>query len=385
MYSSKNHPKTHSFDLVGEYKNTIKTIEELEQFIPLTAEERETLQKVVDIHPMAITPYYLSLIDPEDPEDPIRKLVVPSADELSNLGSYDPSGESENTKQSGLQHKYEQTALILTTKQCMAYCRFCFRKRFVGVADNEILRDIKAARNYVQKHTEITNVLLSGGDPLSMGNEWVERYLEAFMSIDHVDYVRIGTRVPVVLPQRISEDGELQELFSRYSTPDKRLHIVTHFNHPKEITPESIRAIDTLYACGVPVHNQTVLLKGINDNPDVLADLFNSLVSIGVNPYYLFQCRPVRRVLHFQLTLEEGLTILEEAHKKMSGLAKRFKYAMSHRSGKVEILGSDDDHIYFKYHQAKNPAHSGKFFKVDRMPEACWLDDFPGWKHGNIG
>jgi KamA family protein len=360
MYSSKNNSEPHSsFDLVGEYKNTITTIEELEQYIPLTDEERETLQQVVEIHP--------------------------SAEELSNLGSYDPSGESENVKQSGLQHKYAQTALLLTTKQCMAYCRFCFRKRFVGVTDEEVVRDIKAARDYVLKHKEITNVLLSGGDPLSMSNEWVERFLEAFMSIDHLEYVRIGTRVPVVLPQRISEDENLKELFSRYSTPEKRLHIVTHFNHPNEITPETIKAVNTLYESGVPVHNQTVFLKGINDDPDVLAKLFTSLVSIGVNPYYLFQCRPVRRVLHFQLTLEEGLTILEEAHKKMSGLAKRFKYAMSHRSGKVEILGFDEEHIYFKYHQAKNPDNSGKFFKLKRKPDACWLDDFPRWKHGVTG
>ncbi|MHC1598207.1 MAG: KamA family radical SAM protein, partial [Candidatus Methanofastidiosia archaeon] len=272
----------HKYDLAGELEHNITTLDELENYISLEKKEKNSLFKIIKTHPMSITRYYLSLIDPNDPTDPIRKMVVPSVDELSRIGSFDTSGEKINTKAIGLQHKYMQTALILTTNKCPSYCRFCFRKRLVGFSDKEIISNFNVAQKYISEHTEINNVLLTGGDPFSLENHIIEHFLESFATIDHLDFVRFGSRIPVVLPQRISEDKELQDIFLKYSTPGMRIHVVTHFNHPNEVTKEARVAIDVLLKCGVPVHNQTVLMKGVNDSPEVIAKLQNMLVSAGV-------------------------------------------------------------------------------------------------------
>lgn len=243
---------------------------------------------------MRISPYYLSLIDWNDPDDPIRKMAVPSDEEMNLEGFYDTSGEAENTKMHGLQHKYSETALILATNRCAMYCRHCFRKRLVGLPSEEILRHFEEAAEYISEHEEINNVLISGGDPLVLKNEIIERFLEKLEKIDHISFIRIGSRVPVTLPTRLS-DPKLQAIFRKYSRSDKRLHVVTQFNHPREITSQSIRAVNNLLKAGVLISNQTVLLRGVNDSPHTLASLMNKLVSIGVTPYYVFQCRPDRK------------------------------------------------------------------------------------------
>ncbi len=363
-------------DWLKELKRNITTLEELKAYLPLDPEEEAALRRVLNLHPMSIPRYYLSLINPEDPEDPIRKMAVPAAQELVAEGEYDTSGEHENTKLPGLQHKYAQTALILATTRCAMYCRYCFRKRLVGLKSQEVIRRLEAAAEYIRQHPEINNVLISGGDPLTLPNDLLEQFLKTLTPIPHLRFVRIGSRVPVTFPFRILWDDELISLFRRYSRPEKRLFVVTHFNHPREITPESTEAVARLVDAGVIVSNQTVLLRGVNDDPEVLADLQNRLVSIGVNPYYVFQCRPVKRVKHhFQVPLLEGYHIVEEAKKRLNGHSKRFRYAMSHRTGKVEILGVVGDYFVFKYHQAKDPANYGKIFFRRVNPTAGWLDD----------
>lgn len=375
MVKNNDSKNKNGYDLKKELEMNIRSVEELENYIKLTDAEREKLEKIVKLHPMSITRYYLSLIDPDDPEDPLRKIAVPSFDEFSQGGLYDTSGEKDNTKAVGLQHKYSQTALMLLTHRCAVYCRFCFRKRLVGRSESEIISDIKAAEEYISQHEEITNVLLSGGDPLVLENNIVEHYLDTFLGIDHIKFVRIGSRMPVVMPDRITKDLELQEIFKKYSTPKKRVNIVTHFNHPKEINEHSSLAVDTLLKCGLPVQNQTVLLGGVNDDPIVLSDLQRELVRIGVNPYYVFQCRPVRRALHFQVSLSRGYDVVEGAKKNLCGLSKRFRYVMSHLSGKIEIIAKDDEYMYFKRHQAKDIDELGQFFKLPIKEDAKWLDD----------
>jgi len=194
--------------------------------------------------------------------------------------------------------------------------------------------------------------------------------------INHLSFIRFGSRVPVTLPARL--DGpRLLALFKKYSKTDKRLYVVTQFNHPREITQQSIRAVDNLINAGVLVSNQTVLLRGVNDDPDTLATLMNRLVSIGVAPYYVFQCRPVKRVKHhFQVPIREGVRIVEQAKAKCNGHSKRFKYVMSHITGKIEILGIMNGEIYFKYHEAKNRENLGVMFKRKVDEKAGWLDDF---------
>jgi len=303
-------------------------------------------------------------------------MAIPSLNEFSLQGSYDTSGEAENTKLSGLQHKYQQTALILATNKCATYCRHCFRKRLVGLQTKEIIERFEDAADYIKLHKHINNVLITGGDPLVLKNEIIEKFLSILSDFPQLKFIRFGSRAPVTFPSRF-EDDELLELLSSYSLPDRRIYVVTQFNHPNEITKQSIKAVDNLIKSGVIVNNQAVLLKGVNDNPVTLANLLNGLVSIGVNPYYLFHCRPVKRVkMHFQVPICRGIEIVEKAKAHCNGHSKRFKYIMSHRTGKIEILGIFEDEIYFKYHQAKNRKRLGKIFTRPVDESAGWLDDF---------
>jgi KamA family protein len=356
-------------------KNSICTIEQLEKFIDLSPKEEKKLKQITQKHPMRVTEYYMSLIDWNDPEDPIKKMAIPSMNEFNLQGSYDTSGEAENTKMSGLQHKYSETALILSTNKCATYCRHCFRKRLVGLQTKEIIGRFEDAADYIKLHKSINNVLITGGDPLVLKNEVIEQFLSILSEFPQLKFMRFGSRAPVTFPSRF-EDNELLSILSRYSRPDRRVYVVTQFNHPNEITQQSIKAVDNLMKSGVIVNNQTVLLKGVNDNPMTLANLLNGLVSIGVNPYYVFQCRPVKRVKeHFQVPICKGIEIVEKAKEHCNGHSKRFKYIMSHRTGKIEILGIVDDEIYFKYHQAKNRKKLGKIFTRPVDEKAGWLDE----------
>lgn len=359
-----------------EFEKSITTLEEFEKHVKISSDEKAKIQRVIKVHPMKITRYYLSLIDKNDPKDPIRRLCVPSSGELSSEGTYDTSGEKENTKMTGLQHKYKQTALILATNRCATYCRHCFRKRLVGRTTNEVIAMFDEAATYISDHEEINNVLISGGDPFILQTHVIEKFLEMLSPIKHLDFIRFGTRTPVTFPDRILMDKSLVDVLGKHSRKDRRLYVVTHFNHPREITDKSTSAIDALLKVGVVVNNQTVLLRGVNDDPRVMAELQNKLVSIGVNPYYIFQCRPVKRVKSsFQVPLAEGYRIMEEAKKKMSGHSKRFKYMMSHKTGKIEIVGVKGGHMYFKRHQARNENDLGEFFCRKLNPTAGWLDD----------
>ncbi len=359
-----------------ELEDIIDSVEQVAQKMGLSYDETEQLKQVAQIHPMRVSPYYLSLIDWNDPNDPIRKMAVPSLEELNLEGFYDTSGEAENTKMPGLQHKYSETALILSTNRCAVYCRHCFRKRLVGLPTEEILKRFEEAAEYIENHTEINNVLISGGDPLVLSNEVIETFLESLTNIDHLSFIRFGSRTPVTLPSRFN-DPELLALFKKYSQMDKRLYVVTQFNHPQEITLQSVSAVNKILNAGVLMSNQTVLLKGVNDDPATLSTLMNELVSIGIAPYYVFQCRPVKRVKrHFQIPICKGLRIVEKTKANCNGLSKRFKYIMSHKTGKVEILGIMDGNIYFKYHEAKDRKNLGVMFKRRVDEKAGWLDDF---------
>lgn len=354
----------------------ISTLDQLKRHIELSPVAERQLQRVLQAHPMLITPHYASLIDWSDPDDPIRKMAVPSRQELNLEGIYDTSGEAENTKLPGIQHKYAETALLLATNVCAMYCRHCFRKRLVGLPTKETLKRLEDAADYIKRHAEINNVLVSGGDPLTLGNRTIARMLSLLVQIPHVKFIRIGSRLPVTYPQRF-DDEELLDVFRRYSHSEKRLYVVTQFNHPKEICPASVKAVSRLISAGVLVNNQAVLLKGVNNKPETLAALMNNLVGIGVTPYYVFQCRPLVRVKsHFQVPLCEGLEVVEKAKNHCSGLSKRFRYIMSHVSGKIEILGVMDGEMYFKYHQAKDRRNLGLMFKHPINRAAGWLDDF---------
>jgi len=359
-----------------ELKKNLVTLEELKKYIHIPHKELTLLKKVVERHPMSVSKHYLSLIDFNDPDDPIKKMIIPSLKELDIHGSYDTSGEKFNTKFIGFQHKYKQTALLLSTNRCGSYCRFCFRKRMVGRSNEEISKNINKSMKYIQDHKEINNLLISGGDPLMLETKVIRKMLEILSVIPHLDFIRFGTKTPVFLPNRIKNDPELLSILKNFSLK-KKIYFVLHIDHPKEITPELIEVINDLLSSNIILNNQTVLLKGVNDDPDTMAELQNKLVSIGINPYYVFQCRPVKRVkTNFQIPLYEGYNIIEEAKKKLNGHSKRFRYIMSHITGKIEIIGYDNEYMYFKYHQAKSSRNSGRLFKRKLDRTAKWLNEF---------
>lgn len=361
-------------------KELIRDTAGIQDYLGLSPEEAGRMTEIIDRYPLCVHPYYLSLIDRDDPDDPIRRMCIPDLREFSPGGEKDTSGEADNTVFQGLQHKYDQTAMILSTNQCAMYCRHCFRKRMVGSLSDEIARQLPAMAQYVREHTEINNVLISGGDAFMNSTETIESYLRTFCAIPTLDFIRFGTRIPVVLPQRITGDSALLSLLARYGE-QKQIIIVTQYNHPRELTPESIQAIKCLREAGCIIRNQTVLLKGVNDHPKTLADLMNGLVSHGAIPYYIFQCRPVEGVQNqFQLPLLRGMDLVDQARQSMNGQAKSVRFVLSHPTGKLAIVGKvREDLMVFKYHQAKEKKDQGRVFALPMGKDQCWLEKIPNY------
>ena len=358
-------------------QENVTSAEELREPLHLSQEEYEAIREEITQFPMSVTKYYLSLINPDDPDDPIRKMAIPAGHVVFLDGELDTSGEHSNTKARGLQHKYAETALVLVTSECAMYCRHCFRRRLVGLENEEIAADPREIVRYIKEHPSISNVLLSGGDSFLLDTEKIEEWLSALKELDQLDFIRFGTRSPVTFPQRILEDPGLTALLERY-TDKKQIYVVTHFNHPNEITDLSAEAVHRLQRARVTVKNQTVLLKGINDDPAVLGHLLKSITSLGIVPHYIFQCRPVKGVKsRFQVPIEKGSRIVSQALAMQNGLGKSVDYTMSHVTGKIRILGTlPDGKMLFQYKQAKNPELIGKIFTRE-MGDETWLPDPP--------
>ena len=359
-----------------ELSRSITTAGELAAEMGWSAEKEEACRLVAQHYPLCISRYYLSLVDKSDPQDPIARMCIPSGDELDPGGSFDTSGESSNIKVEGLQHKYQRTALLLSTNQCAMYCRHCFRKRLVGLSSDELNKRVDEAVSYVSAHPEISNVLVSGGDSLINPNFIIERYLRELSAIDSLSFIRFGSRAPVTLPERIYGDPELLALFEKYADV-KSLCVVTQFNHPRELTEESRRAVRALLDRGVQVRNQTVLLRGVNDTPETLAALLSGLTEMSVVPYYIFQCRPVTGVKgRFQVPLLESAGIVEAAKSMQDGFGRAVRFAMSHPRGKIEVVGClPSGEMIFKFHQNKHPEDRSRLFIRRLKPEDSWLDD----------
>lgn len=354
----------------------VKYITNVDQIPGLTEDERVSYKKVTDKFVFRLNDYYLQLIDWTNSHDPIRKLVIPSSNELQEYGRWDASDEDTNYVVKGCQHKYRTTALLLVSEVCGAYCRFCFRKRLFRADVKEAMSDVQEGLDYIARTPEINNVLLTGGDPFILNTRKLRNIIEALRAIDHVKIIRIGSKIPVFNPMRIYEDQELLDLIRTYSTDEKRIYIMAHVNHPREITEEARKCFKALYDAGAIVVNQSPVLKGINDDPLVLGELLDKLSWAGVTPYYFFVNRPVAGNRAFVLTLEEVYHIVEEAKARTSGLGKRVRLCMSHTSGKVEILAIEDGKAYLKYHQSREGQY-GKLMVLDCPKEAAWFDELP--------
>jgi lysine 2,3-aminomutase len=353
----------------------VKYIRTVDQVPEIPDAIRERLRAVSEKYVFRANDYYLSLIDWNDPDDPIRQLIIPREEELNDWGRLDASNESAVTVTRGVQHKYPDTVLLLCNEVCGAYCRYCFRKRLFMDENDEVTNDVSEGLDYIARTPQVTNVLLTGGDPLLMATRRIVEILKALREIPHVRIIRIGSKMPAFDPWRLTRDAELQAAFRTYSTPTKRIYLMAHFDHPRELTDDAVNGIDCFIKCGVICVNQCPLIRGINDNAGVLSDLYRTLSWIGCPPYYLFQCRPTAGNEPYSVPIVEGWEIFREALRHGSGLARRARYSMSHETGKVEIVGVDARHIYLRYHRAKDAALRGRFMVYRRDDRAAWLDD----------
>jgi lysine 2,3-aminomutase len=354
----------------------MKYLTKIEQLNQLGQAEQAELKEVTDRFAFRSNDYYLSLIDWNDPNDPIRNIIIPNRQELNEWGRLDPSDEKTYCVMPGLEHKYPSTVLLLVSNVCDGICRYCFRKRVFINRQSEYLRDLPAATQYIREHQEITNVLLTGGDPLALNASKLETIIRQLRDIEHVEIIRIGTKMPAFNPYRIIEQPALLDTIEKYSTEQKKIYIITHFIHPRELTDAAIKAVSLLQKAGAIVANQMPLIKGANDDPEVLAELLAKLSFIGAVPYYIFQCRPALGNKAYTMPIEQSYEIVEQAKARVSGLAKRVRFVMSHSTGKIEIIGKTQDCIYFKYHRAADDADSGHFLAFESNPEAYWLDDY---------
>ncbi len=303
-------------DWKWQVKNRIETLEDLKKYVKLTAEEEEGVRKTLSTLRMAITPYYLSLIDPNDPHDPVRRQCIPTALETHQAAAdlLDPLHEDEDSPTPGLTHRYPDRVLFLITDMCSMYCRHCTRRRFAGQTDNECGPDrIEKALEYIEKTESVRDVLLSGGDALMVSDKKLEYIISRLRQIPHVEIVRLGTRTPVVCPQRITP--ELCDMLKKYHP----VWINTHFNHPNEVTAESRRACEMLANAGIPLGNQSVLLRGVNDCVHVMKNLVHELVKMRVRPYYIYQCDLSMGLEHFRTPVSKGIEIIEGLRGHTSG------------------------------------------------------------------
>ena len=355
----------------------VRFIKDLEE-LPLSEKERQSLIPIASKFPFFCTSHYLRLIHFNDPADPLRRVVVPDEGELEPWGRVDPSNEANYTVMEGVQHKYDSTVLVLASDRCAGLCRYCFRKRLFLTEGGraEKLRDLEGLVEYLQRHPEVTNVIFSGGDALMLPTSRLRELIAAVSRVPHIKYIRLGSRILSYWPERVLKDPELLELFKRYSHPERRIYLISHFDHPREISPEAVAACDLLLKAGIPILNQCPLIQGVNDDPQILAQLFRRLASLGVSPYYVFQCRPTVGNKPYAVPIERGYQIFEAARGQVSGIAKRVRFTMSHAMGKLEIAAMTRENIIFKVHRAARNQDTGKVLVFRRNPEAYWLDDY---------
>ena len=344
-------------DWKWQIANRTTSLNELKQIIPIKNEE--DFLKISEIFHFGTTPYYISLINPNDENDPILKQILPDIKEIDEKyqeGAFlDPFLEDVKSPVPGLTHRYPDRVLFRATNFCSVYCRHCMRKRmFLEDERARTKEEYDAMFEYIRNNKSIKEVLISGGDPLTLPNKKIEYILKNLYEISHIDVIRIGSRELVVNPYRFY-DEKLLQLFEKYD----KVWLITHFNHPNEITSETKKAVKNILSTGTPVLNQTVLLKGINDSKETIENLMRDLLKVKIKPYYLFQCDPTKGVYHFRTPLEVGLEIMEYLRGRLSGLGiPTFAVDLLGGLGKVPVLPNyiiekNEDYIVFRNYENK--------------------------------
>lgn len=319
MISSRNDvAKSDWNDWRWQVRNRITEVDQLKKIINLTSREEKDIGDVVKNFRLGITPYYASLMDPDNPRCPVRMQAVPVLAEThrSEADMVDPLHEDEDSPAPGLTHRYPDRVLFLVTDQCSMYCRHCTRRRLSGETDSaRSMEDIEKCIKYIRNTPRVRDVLLSGGDCLLISDDKMEYIIKELRSISHVEIIRLGSRTPVVMPQRITDD--LVNMLKKYHP----IWLNTHFNHPKEMTSEAAEACRKLADAGIPLGNQSVLLRGVNDCPHIMRDLVHILVKNRVRPYYIYQCDLSLGIEHFRTKVSAGIEIIEALRGHTSGYA----------------------------------------------------------------
>jgi lysine 2,3-aminomutase len=300
-----------------QFKNRVTKMETLKSLLGKTDLNKDSFKAVTSVYPMAITPYYGSLLQGYDINDPIRAQCVPDPQEISfsDQADEDPLQEDSHMPVPKLVHRYSDRCLAILTETCATYCRHCNRKRFWSQSNQVSLKTrLQKMIRYLKQTPQIREVIISGGDPLTLDDHILENFLSSLRAIKHIEVLRLGSRAPVVMPMRVTKD--LCRMLKRY----RPLWFNTQFNHPAEITPEAARACNMLQEAGIPVSNQSVLLKGVNDSPEILKDLLYGLQKISIRPYYLFHCDPAKGCMHFRTDPQAGVAMMEKIWKQCSGL-----------------------------------------------------------------
>ncbi len=318
-----------------QMRHALKSADDFGPYVRLTADEEAGIRDTAGVFRLAVTPYYLSLIDPDNPFCPVRMQSIPVRNEgrIRPGELRDPLGEDPHRPVPAVVHKYPDRVLLLATDRCSVYCRHCTRRRITGGAEPEFDRvALRQAGEYLRGHPEVRDVLISGGDPLLLSTPRLVELLEMVRGAPHVEIVRIGTRMPVCCPMRV--DSELAQALRRFHP----LFVVTHFNHPKELTPEARRSCESLVDAGIPVENQTVLLRRLNSSARTIADLNQRLLTVRVRPYYLHQCDVAEGLEHLRTPVEKGIEILDALRGWTSGLAvPHFAVDLPGGGGKVTL------------------------------------------------
>jgi lysine 2,3-aminomutase len=370
----KDVPQEKWNDWRWQLSNRLNSVHDIGQILCLTESERKALEGTSDLFRVDITPYFISLIDPEDPNDPIRKQVIPSYAEGSSFRGMmeDSLAEDRDSPVPGLTHRYPDRVLMMVTTQCATYCRYCTRSRIVGDPNQTFSRsDFDQQINYIKENPQIRDVILSGGDPLILPMKLLEEILCRLRQIEHVEIIRIGTRVPVFLPMKIT--GELANMLQRYHP----LWMNIHVNHPHEITQELAWVVDRLTRVGIPIGNQTVLLAGVNDCVHVQRALIHDLLRIRVRPYYLFQCDLVEGAGHFRTPVSKGIEIIEGLRGHTSGLGVPvFAIDAPGGGGKVPlmpnyVLSMSEHNVVIRNYEGYVAAYEESTSYVPHDPTTC--------------
>jgi lysine 2,3-aminomutase len=319
-----------------QQRNRVRDLVALGRIVSLTEDEREAFRAAADRFRVAITPHYAALIDPDDPSCPIRRQAVPQLGELDTqpFELADPLAEEAHMPVAGVTHRYPDRVLFYVSHNCPVYCRHCTRKRKVADPTTAAANaQLDAGLEYIANTPTVRDVVVSGGDPLSLSDERLGRILEALRAIDHVEVIRLGTRNPVTLPQRITK--ELCERIARGGP----IYVHTHFNHPSELSDESCQALDRLRRAGAILGNQMVLLRGVNDSPEIVMQLNRRLLEVGCRPYYILQCDMAEGITHFRTPLATGLEIMDHLRGRIGGMGvPHFVVDLPGGGGKVELL-----------------------------------------------